>query len=163
MPFDDNEHKSKVGLKQVSSQPSIFDNMPKKPSQEDFNQQVQKVQEKKSQYNAMASELIVEFSKSIKDKTLPQNKTIFQKEIETELLSKMVKLAAIINNDGDEQEGMGSLGWITLLFKTAFAQRDRINILEYNLSQIEKKMDVNFIKSLIVKELSELDKVTKNG
>jgi hypothetical protein len=53
----------------------------------------------------------------------------------------MIKLAVEINTDPNEQEGMGSLMWIVLLLKTCVSQRDRINKLEYSVSQLEKKLE----------------------
>lgn len=162
MPFDeeDNEKPSvqsqKVGLKKVSSQKSIFENMPKKPTQEEFNQAVKKVEERKSGYKLRAAELATQFNKCLADKTLPENKNIFQRELENETLTKMVQLAIDINNDGAELEGMGSLGWITLLMKTVFKQRDKINSLEYALLQLEKKMNPAVLSENISKEIAKV-------
>ena len=52
----------------------------------------------------------------------------------------MVQLGIDINNDPNEQEGMGSMTWITLLLKICLSQKDRINQLEYSVSQMEKKI-----------------------
>jgi len=165
MPFDEEEEsvpqKPKIGLKNVSSQKSIFDSIPKKPSQEDFDKKVKEVQEKSNGYKQRAADLAINFKKLMEDKTLLQNKNIFATELERELLSKMIQLAVEINNDPNEQEGMGSLGWITLLFKTFFAQRDKINYLEYRLFQLEKKLEPANLSSLIEKELDAIDKKKK--
>lgn len=166
MPFDEDEpieSPQKVTLKKVSSQKSIFDNMPKKPTQEEFSQKVASNQEKMATYKQKASELALQFKKIIEDKTLSQNKNIFALEVEKEVLSKMVQLAVDINNDPNEQEGMGSLTWITLLFKTVLSQRDRINNLEYNLSILEKKLEPSALSLQITKQLQALDKEKKNG
>jgi hypothetical protein len=146
MPFDEEEDKpsvqsQKIGLKKVSSQKSIFEAMPKKPSPEEFEQRVQQVQERSSSYKVRVSELALQFNKAMADKTLSQNRNMFQQEVELDLLRSMVKLAQEVNNDPDEKEGEGSLSWITVLLKTCFNQRDRINRLEYSLSQIEKKIE----------------------
>lgn len=141
MPFDEENddqpsvQSQKVGLKNVSSQKSIFDSMPKKPSQADLDRQVKDIQQKVSHHKAKAADLATQFNKSMNDHTLPQNKNMFQKEMEKDLLSQMVQLAIDINNDPHEQEGMGSLSWIVLLLKTCFSQRDKINQLEYQQSQ----------------------------
>ena len=155
MPFDEEEDKpstksKQVGLKNVSSQKSIFDSLPKKPTQEDFDKQVKQVQERNNGYKIKAAELALQFNKSMADKTLSENKNMFQQDMEREIMQKMVQLAIEINNDPNEAEGMGSMTWITLLMKTCFAQRDRINKLEYALVQLEKKTD----KALISKENS---------
>jgi hypothetical protein len=146
MPFDEEEdvptiQSQKIGLKQVSSQKSIFETMPKKPTQEEFTQQVKKVQERMSAYKARTTELAIQFNKAMADKTLPVNKNMFQKEMELEILRNMVKLAQDINSDVKEREGEGSLSWITLLLKTSFNRRDKINNLEFALQQLEKKID----------------------
>lgn len=147
MPFDedDNDQQSvqskKLGLKNVSSQKSIFDAMPKKPTQDDLDRSVKRVQERASGYKAKAAELALHFNKSMADKTLPQNRSLFQQDAEKDLLKQMIELAVDINNDPNEQEGMGSLSWITLLLRTCFSQRDKINRLEYSMSLLEKKFD----------------------
>lgn len=159
MPFDeedDTPEPSKVGLKNVSSQKSIFDNMPKKPSQEDFEKKVHQNQEKLSSYKNRAAELSSNYFKIINDKTLKQNKNIFVQDMEKELLTKMIQLAMEINNDPAEAEGMGSLTWIAQLFKLSLIQRDKINQLEYTLSQLEKKLDTNYLLTLISKEIKNL-------
>lgn len=158
MPFDEESEstklqKSKLGLRNVSSQKSIFENVPKKPSQEDFEKKVKDVQENNNSYKQRAAELAIQFKKIVEDKTLPQNKNVFAQELEREVLSKMIQLAVEINNDPNEQEGMGSLGWITLLFKINLMQRDKINNIEYKISLLERK-----IENLSLKETQSLDK-----
>ncbi len=158
MPFDEESDKEqpslksqKVGLKNVSSQKSIFESMPKKPLPEEFEQKVKQVQERANGYKMKAADLASQFNKAMADKTLPQNKNMFQYEIEKELMQKMVQLAIDINNDPVEDEGMGSLTWITQLLKTCFSQRDRINKLEYAITLLDKKFDPNvMIDGLIV-------------
>jgi hypothetical protein len=148
MPFDDeygedihSEQSQKSGLKKISSQASIFDDLPKRQSKEDFDKKVRQVQEKDSGYKVKAAELADKFRKTMNDKTLSANKNVFAKEMEKELLTDMVQLAIDINNDSKELEGMGSLSWITLLLKTCFSQRDKINSLEYLIFSLDKKVD----------------------
>ena len=151
MPFNEEEDLTpkvpKIGLKNVSSQKSIFDAKPKKPSQEDFDNKVQKIQETNSGYKAKAADLALQFRKLLEDKTLLQNKNVFARELEKEILTNMAELAIEINNDPHEQEGMGSLGWVILLLKTVLSQRDRINNLEYTISLLDKKIE-QFNKSV---------------
>lgn len=146
MPFDEEEdvptiQSQKIGLKNVSSQKSIFDSMPKKPSQEDLNTKVIKIQERASAYKIKMAELGVQFRKLMADKTLLDNKNIFQKELEVEVLKNMIKLAQEINSDFKELEGDGSVNLIALIFGTCLGQRDRINNLEYMVSELKKKFD----------------------
>ena len=145
MPFEEEDKPSvqsqKIGIKKASSQKSIFEAMPKKPSPEEFEKKVQQIQEKSTGYQGKAQELAIQFNKAMIDKTLPQNKNMFQQEIELDLLRNMVKLAQEVNSDPNEKEGEGSLSWIIVLLKTCFNQRDRINLLEYTLTQFEKKIE----------------------
>lgn len=162
MPFDEDDPKEfvpKVGLKQVQGQKSMFDGKSKKPTQQEFQQQVQQTQEKMSGYKKRAADLFVQFSRAMSDKTLAQNRNVFNNESEKELLQNMIQLAIDVNNDPNEQEGMGSLTWITLLFKTCLSQRDRMNELEYALGLLQKKLDSSVISDYINKEIAKaLDK-----
>lgn len=170
MPFDeenDDEQPSvkstKVGLKNVSSQKSIFDSMPKKPTQNELDIKVKKMQEKDSSYKSRTSELALQFKKALDDKTLVQNKNVFAHELEKEILGKMIQLAVEINNDINEPDSMGSLSWITLLLKTCFNQRDKINNLEYMISNLEKNTNLDAMTTLIKKEIKlALDKPSGN-
>lgn len=163
MPFDEDQDEDlevsnkKIGIKNASTQKSMFDAKPKKPTQQEFEKKVQDVQQQILTYKQKVSELALEFKKVLEDKTLSENKNIFSLEVEKELLTKMVQLAVEINNDPNEKEGMGSLSWITLLLKTVLSQRDRINKLEYAIFQLEKKMDPKIL-SQIIKQYNDLDK-----
>lgn len=154
----------KVRLKQVSSQKSMFDGAPKKPTPQEFQQQVHAVAEKSNSYKVRASKLAQDFGKLMQDKTLPQNKSLISQEAEKEVLSNMIQLAMEINNDLNEQDGMGSLGWIALLFRTCLVQRDRLNVAEYKLEQVEKKIDSKVLVDFINKEVNAaLDKKKVSG
>ena len=163
MPFDEEDDEQviapRVGLKKVSSQQSMFEGQPKKPTQDEFDKRVNQIQDRSSSYKARAAELASQFNSTMSDKTLKQNKNVFAREMERELLTKMIQLAIDVNNDPNEQEGMGSLSWITLLFKTCLSQRDRLNNLEYFVTQLEKKIDPNTLSGVISKEIqAALDK-----
>jgi hypothetical protein len=147
MPFDEEQEEDistnkKVGLKQVSSQKSIFEKTKedKKINAQNFEKKVEEINKKINDYKSRAAELAVSYKKIILDKTLPQNRNVFAEEIEKETLSKMVSLAIEINNDEDEQEGMGTLGWVTLLLKYFLHHRDRINTLEYQIVELKREI-----------------------
>lgn len=153
---DPQEFTPKAGLKSVSGQKSIFDGKKKPPSQQEFQQKIHGAQEKSSGYKQTASQLFIRFLKSIADKTLTQNKNIFSSEKEQETLQELIQLGMDVNNDPlEENNGMGSLTLITLLFKTCLAQRDKINDLEYAVSVLQKKTDLTVLNDLINKELSK--------
>jgi hypothetical protein len=150
------EYTPKGGVK--SQGQSMFDNK-RRPTAQEFQQKVQQSQEKMSGYKKRAAELFVQFQKTVGDKTLPQNRNIFNAEAEKEMLQNMLQLAGEINNDPNEQEGMGSLTWITLLLKTCLSQRDRMNELEYALSTLQKKYESTAMSDYISKEIAKaLDK-----
>lgn len=154
MPFDEEEEDvsvavPKVGLKNVSSQASMFDALPKRPTQENFTKKVNQIQERNSSHKTRAAELSAQFNQTLNDKTLKQNKNVFAREMERELLTKMAQLAIDVNNDQNEHEGMGSLSWIILLLKTCLNQRDKMNQLEFVVSQLEKKLDSGAISKEI--------------
>lgn len=159
-PFDDDE----IDLDKLSTnknkkpnigggQKSMFDQKPKLPSQQEFEQKASEINNKLINYRQMTAEMGLKFKKIVLDKTLPQNKSVLVIDMERELLKDMMKLASQINNDENEKEGEGSLGWIAVLFTTALQYRDRCNVLEYELSNI--KAAVNSLQE----KLTEL----KNG
>jgi hypothetical protein len=148
-----------VGLKKVSSQKSIFDTLPKKPTQDDLDRKVNQIQERNSSNKTRAADLASQFNHALADKTLKQNKNVFAKEMERELLTKMLQLAVDINGDDSEQEGMGTLSWVALLLRTCFSQRDKINQLEFTVSQLERKLEPTTLATFISKEIkANLDK-----
>lgn len=149
---DDDDDNKKSGLK-INNKKSIFNQLPKKPNPAEFQQQVKETQEKVMGYELEAAQLAVMFQKLLEDKTLPENKNSLALEAERELIGKIVEIAVKLNNDTNEQEGMGSVGTSILLFRAVMMQKDRINKLEYSLVQAEKE-----IKSLAKKiELLAVD------
>lgn len=144
MPYDDDyaplPTTKKDNLKSVSSQKSIFDNIPKKPSKEELDNKVKNIQDRAVDYKSRTADLAIQFKKTMDDKTLPTNKSSYAVDMERELLSNIIILASEINNDENEGEGMGSLSWIAQLFKQCLAQRDRMNKMEYALFVLEKKI-----------------------
>jgi len=166
MPFEDKDApEPRTGIKKPAGAKSMFDNSkPRQNTTEQFHQKVQNVndaQERQTGYKKRAAELFLQFNKTMADKTLPQNRNLFNQDTEKELLQNMVQLAIEINNDISENEGMGSLTWITCLFKTCLAQRDRLNELDYEHALLKKKIEVipDYIKTEIGRALDK----RKNG
>ena len=120
MPFEDDEEdlipltNKKTGVKNVSSKKSIFEDQPKKPTQQDLDNKARNIENRSLDYKQRASDLAIKFKKLCEDKTLPSNRGVFANEMERDVLSNMIQLAIEINNDPDEEDGMGSLSWITL-------------------------------------------------
>lgn len=131
---DDSGSEKKTGLK-LNNSKSILNSLPKKANPAEFQQKVQNTQDKILGYELEASQLAAMFQKLLEDKTLPENKNILSLEAERELIGKIVDIAIKLNNDENEQEGMGSVGTAILLFRAVLSQKDRINKLEYNRQQ----------------------------
>lgn len=150
MAFEEDEEELDMVRKRKpvnSSVPSMFDkNKVAKPTKEQFTQEVENQVAKEISNKEKAMEFSKSFRFTINDKTLKQNKTMLNNEFEESLVRDMVSLAVDINNDPDEQEGMGSLAWITLLLKGMIWYRDRLNSSEYELEQLKAQ-----VKSLMDK------------
>ena len=166
-PFsDDGEQPSvqsqKIGLKNVSTQKSIFDTTPKKPTQEELEQRVKSVQSRVATNKSRGYDLAKQFFKIMADKTLLENKNMLQQEIEKDILKQLMQFAIDANVDPAETEGSGSLSLITILLNLSLKQRDKINFLEYKLSILEKKSDPAYLTDLISKEIKALDNKKKS-
>lgn len=84
-------------------------------------------------------DLAKKFMQAFRDKTLSSNKGVLIKEVERELREEFQHLILDMNNDQDQKyDGWGSLTGISLLVKVLFEMRDRINELEYQLSEYKK-------------------------
>lgn len=169
MPFDEDDldsesqNANKTSLKKVSSQKSIFDSLPKKPTQEQLEKRVAALEGKTLERRTKAAVLAKKFNDMVLDKTLSINKDPLKRELEKDTLSQMGELAQEINTDPDEKEGVGSLAWIVLLLRICLYQRNRINELEYEVSQISSKLEPAALKNLISKEIKQaLDKIKNN-
>lgn len=162
MPFDEEESEetsapSREGLKRVSSQKSIFDSIPKKPTQADLERKIKQMQDRDAGHKLEAAQLAVDFNKVVKDRTLRINKNVIQKDMERELIDRMIAFAFEVNSDVAEQDGAGSVSLILLLLKTLLYQRDRINDLEYSQEQSLKLLDE------LKKKVEGLDNIKKSG
>jgi hypothetical protein len=142
MSFEDKkEYTPRSSLKQMPGQkPSMFDNKPKPPTQQQFEQNVQEVQKKAMAHQKKATELFLAFKKMIDDKTLAQNRNMLMMDAEREVLQNMIRLAQSVNLDPNEAEGEGTLMWIVCLLKTCLTQRDRINELEFVINSLQKNV-----------------------
>ncbi|HVI40810.1 MAG TPA: hypothetical protein VM577_09130 [Anaerovoracaceae bacterium] len=81
------------------------------------------------------------FVEMMKDKTLPENKGPIQQSLEKEILGKLINFAIDLNNDMDEpKDSMGSIGLLALVFKSTLVMRDKYNLLEYKVEQLERQL-----------------------
>jgi len=141
---DDKTVESKVSLKAPKTK-SIFDGAPKKPSREEFEKKASEANDRLNSYPERSAELVPLFIKLVNNKTLLQNKTIVDTDIERDIITKLTELALEINDDQLERNGAGAIGLNVLLMKCMLIQRDKINTLEYAVEQL--KIEINTLKT----------------
>jgi hypothetical protein len=151
-PFEEPEiiAKPKIGLKKPENK-SMFDNQPKKQEkaqQEEFKQRASEVNERFNSYNERAMEAVSSFMKLLDDQTIAKNKSSFAPQLEQEVIGKFQNLALDMEADELQPNGMGSIGVVTFLLKVALIQRDKINQLDYAISQLQGKVKEVIAKSL---------------
>lgn len=133
--FDQNDQpKPKVGLKiKQNSQQN-------KTSQKyNFDDLAEKVHSKDELYKKNFFEYSTQFKSLVKDSILEENKTELSKNLEKDIVNKLIKLASEMNADENQPEGIGSIAIITLLLKISLLQRDVINDLKYKIHNLETK------------------------
>ena len=81
-----------------------------------------------------------QFVTFVKDKTLSENKSPIQLDLEKDISRQIVDIGLQLNNDESKPEGIGSAGCIMLLLRCTLAQRDIINELGYKINNLEKKI-----------------------
>lgn len=139
MPFDDAEIKPKVSVKQQGAK-SMFDNAPKKISKQESEKRASEVNDQLNSYTVRAAEVVPQFIKLLDDKTLPANKNVFANDLEKEVITKMVELARDMNVDEYEESESGSVNLIAFLLRCLLIQRDKINGLDYTITQLKSDL-----------------------
>jgi hypothetical protein len=105
-----------------------------------FEKQAEEVHNKILSRNEQAYELGKQFLDLMKDKTLPANKGPLHQSVEREVINKLITFGTELNNDTLEQEGMGGISLLMLVFKSTLIMRDKYNVLEYKVEQLEKQL-----------------------
>lgn len=106
-----------------------------------FDQQADEVYDQMQDRKQKAVELVQQFWSFIKDETLVAEKGPIRKNLEKDIVSKLLTFASEMNNDPKEAEGAGSVAVITLLLKTVLYLRDTNNEARYRLSMLEQKVN----------------------
>lgn len=78
---------------------------------------------------------------ALNDKTLNENKSPEEKELDKIVVNDYVKLARMINNTENQEEGIGNLSFIFAVAKCLFILKDRINEIEYKNATQTKVID----------------------
>ncbi len=87
-------------------------------------------------------DLGIEFLNIIKNRTVPAQKGVIEQSLERESLQKLIKFAIEMNIDPQEQEGIGSISLLTLVLKVLILLRDKNNVMEHKIYQLEKQLSM---------------------
>lgn len=126
------------GLK-ITNQNSSIPEPPKQSPKEAFDEKATVAAKRMNDYKTRTWELSGQFKQLVQDRTLQENKSPISKDIETELLNKLVVLALEIDADESQPEGFGSTALCMLLMKMLLLQRDMLNTLAYAIDKLEKQ------------------------
>jgi hypothetical protein len=136
--FGDVEPKHRRGIK-ISNDTST---VPKPPPDTSvaFQEKATAVFGKFEEYKARGWELASTFKKMVDDTILAANKTVISKDVEQEVVNKLVALAIDMNEDNDQPQGIGAVALCTTLMRVILSQRDKINMLTYRIENVEKRI-----------------------
>ena len=130
----------KLNGKKSRFQKDLLEKKEADAARQNFDQRAAEFMENRQQQQAEGVETAKKLIAMLRDKTIPQNKGVLSVGEEQEVRAEFNVLINSLNNDQSQPEGHGSLTAIALLVKTLFEMRDRMNILEYDLSVAKKKL-----------------------
>lgn len=163
MPFDDDGYdasrRPKKGVK-ISNKDSTVP-QPKSSGKAVFEGRAENAFSTYEEYKQRTWDLSTKYKSFIEDKILPENKSIITRELEKEVLDKLVALASDMNADEYQPEGIGSVALNMLLMKCMLIQRDTINSLAYKVQKLER--ETVEIKSAVKKSNDDTAKDRNNS
>lgn len=137
MPFENTEpKKSKRGLKIDNTNSTVP--KPQPPPAETFKKNADAAFSRQTDYKTRTQTLALKFKALMEDRTLTDNKTVLNKDMETSVLNELVKLAAELIEDDAMQLQIGTTMLPMLLMKMMLVQRDIINKMAYKIERLEK-------------------------
>lgn len=137
MSSNDDPKRPKKGIKLDNSKSSI---QPKPNQAAIFDEKAKEAFSKYEDYKQRTWDLSTKFKAMIEDKILPENKSILSKDIEAEVINKLVALASDMNEDENQPESIGSTALSMLLMKMLLVQRDTINSILFKFDKLEKSL-----------------------
>lgn len=140
IPFQNEENNLEPTLNKkvkLSNEKSKFQKKDNSSSSSSFEDLVKNKVASSNDRNVKAFELGKKFLSILNDKTLPENKGPIVKNVESQVCIDLFNLAQEINNDPSEAESAGSAMLDTLFFKSLLSLRDKLNKIEYILSNNE--------------------------
>lgn len=138
MSFDNDpkDRKPKKGLN-ISNKASGVQ-QPKLANLAAFDEKATEIFEQQENYKSLIWDLSTKYKSFINDKTVPENKSLISKDIEKEVLDKLIGLASEMNEDINQPDGHGNVVLNMLLMKCMLIQRDMINSLSFKVDNLEK-------------------------
>lgn len=128
----------KKGVKLNNDSSSVV-GPPSSAAAEAFQKAADEAAERLANYKKRSWDLGVKLKGLMESSVLPENKTNLLKDLESETLQELSKLATEINSDGVQPEGMGGVALCQLILKMLLLQRDKTNILSFRLEELIKK------------------------
>ena len=121
------------GLKINNTNSSV--KAPEKPSVK-LEEKAQEVLDREQDYKKRMLDISSQFKSIMEDQTLQENKGPIVQNVEREVLDKLYSLAADMNADDMQPEGIGSNTLCMLLFRAILMQRNKINDLSYKIHKL---------------------------
>ena len=138
----------KLKRKVPEQPPPKSPNAMKRETEERFNKLAERAMKQREDRNQRMLHAAQRLIDMVKDKTLKRNRLQVQEVVENDARKDLIDLMFEVNNDELETyDGMGSTALVNLLMKVVLIQRDRINDLEFILSEVAK--DINGIHNSI--------------
>jgi len=146
MPLNDDDEdlgQPRFGIKPNIGKKSIIDQASEKKVQEqnNFENKVAGHENHFSEKAEKSKKLATRFVDLVLDKTLHLNKDVIKNDFEKDVLIDLIRFAEELNNSEFEKESQGSMFIISLLLKNSLRNRDKINMLEYEISQLKNKIE----------------------
>lgn len=108
-----------------------------------FDQRAEQTVQYHTQTGNTTIEIIQSYMRLAEDKTLPSNRGTIGNDVEREIRQKVIQLALDLNNDENiDDYGHGSIVLLSAVTKILLIYRDRINVLEYELEQLKRELQV---------------------
>ena len=135
-----NKSNRNLKLDNRNSRFSKLEDGAKVPTKQEFEHKAIQVKQKHLDINARVAELSGQYRGLFQSKTLPENKTPHQKQLEKEIIFNLSQLCLDLDNDETQKEGIGSIGLCKILLSLLLEQKDNINILAYEVSKLKKAL-----------------------
>lgn len=130
--------RKKIGIKQNGlPTSSVNSNKAEVEQAKSFDNLANQKYEDIEEYKSEMMRLAVELKKMIHDQVLPENKGPLKENLEKEVLDRLTKLSAKMNEDETQPESAGSNAMCLLLLKCLLWQRDSINKISHDLNKLD--------------------------